>query len=167
MHSKTHPKDNLLTSDTRTTYNDTDGASCLEFALKYRELGFSVIPVNSKNKTGCAFPWKPFQTRLATCDEIKKWWDEYPNHGVAIITGEVSGIIVLDLDCREAFDGIVEAQERFGFPEAHGHYIYAQTGGNGRHYIFKHPGFGVRNHSGAGAIAPGVEVKGSGAVLSG
>jgi len=80
-----------------------------------------------------------------------------------IITGAISGIIVLDLDRRPEHDGMQAASLLFGFESGDG--PYAETGGGGLHVLFKHPGGKVKSHTGKGAIAPGVELKGDGGFI--
>lgn len=70
----------------------------LTVALQYAELdGFSVMPVG-KDKRPLLASWKEFQTRKATEEEIKKWWQQFPNANIGIITGKISGITVIDID---------------------------------------------------------------------
>ncbi|NLX50504.1 MAG: hypothetical protein GXY72_00210 [Deltaproteobacteria bacterium] len=82
----------------------------LQAALEYAERGFSVIPVKpdvdeeSKKKSYVA--WTPYQTRRATPDEIKSWWAKWPRAMIGIVTGEISGIFVIDCDNKEAYEKI-------------------------------------------------------------
>jgi hypothetical protein len=79
---------------------------------------------------------------------------------VAVVTGAVSGIVVLDVDPKH---GGEESLTRFalrnaGLPET----VESLTGGGGRHVYFKHPGFEVRNRAG---LAPGLDLRGDGGVI--
>ena len=85
--------------------------SALEFALAYRELGLSVIPVmpTGKRKSPHAgalhevhgtSTWKPFRDQPATKDEIRGWYQVAPDAGVAILTGCVGDVLVADIDDR-------------------------------------------------------------------
>ncbi|MEK9157970.1 MAG: bifunctional DNA primase/polymerase, partial [Patescibacteria group bacterium] len=65
-------------------------------ALKYAELGFSIIPV-SRDKTPL-IQWKEFQTRRATKDEIKSWFEQFPDMNIGVVTGSISGVIVIDVE---------------------------------------------------------------------
>jgi hypothetical protein len=71
-------------------------------AHAYRDLGFSVMPVGDDKLP--AVKWKWLQDMRPTHEDIREWWDRYPHANVGIVTGEVSGIIVLDLDSRGAKD---------------------------------------------------------------
>jgi hypothetical protein len=70
---------------------------------------FSIIPV--RNKTPLV-PWKEFTTRRAAEQEIQKWKDTLGQFDWGIVTGPVSGILVLDLDDERA---LAEAK-RLGLP---------------------------------------------------
>jgi hypothetical protein len=70
----------------------------LKWALKYREMGFSVIPLRPKAKEPL-IPWTEYQKRIASEAEIKSWFcgaGTAPN--VGIVTGAVSSLAVVDLD---------------------------------------------------------------------
>jgi len=72
----------------------------LAAALKYQEMNLSVIPVG-KDKTPLV-SWREFQDRRASKDEIVNWWTKNPDANVGIVTGEISGITVVDCDSAEA-----------------------------------------------------------------
>lgn len=100
-----------------------------ETALKLIANNRSVIPIKPKSKEPY-IAWKEFQTRIATADELKQWFKDYPDAGIAVITGEISGIVVFDVDPRN--DG---SNKQF-LPYKT---VSSKTGGNGRHYFFKYP----------------------------
>ncbi|MDO8513939.1 MAG: bifunctional DNA primase/polymerase [bacterium] len=102
----------------------------LEMALKYCELGFSVIPVGGDKKP--LGEWKKFQTERASPDQIRGWFDHRPDMNIGIVTGAISGIVVIDVEK----DGSSE-----GFPPT----VTAFTGGGGSHHYYKHPGVPVAN----------------------
>ncbi len=129
----------------------------LESTLKYSSWGWSVIPLHSvkdgkctcKDGAKCGKPgkhpilsWIEFQKRRATPEEIRAWWTKWPWANVAIITGLVSGIIVLDVDGEQGVETL--RKNRYAVP------ITARTGtgGGGWHHIFNHPGFECRNFAG-------------------
>jgi len=79
----------------------------LKAALKYRELGYSVIPVKASDKKPYV-KWTQFQTRKPNTDEIKQWLQKWPEANVAIVTGEISGLTVVDIDSDEGKDAVEE-----------------------------------------------------------
>ncbi len=88
----------------------------LEAALRYRALRYSVIPVHSVVNERCTcgkkdcsgagkhpalLSWKEYQKRAATEAQIRNWFTDHPELNVGIVTGKVSGIVVLDIDGEE------------------------------------------------------------------
>jgi hypothetical protein len=66
-------------------------------AIDYAKRGFSVIPIKCKDKKPL-IAWEQFQHRLVTEAEVKTWYLAWPEANVGIITGEISGLVVIDLD---------------------------------------------------------------------
>ena len=95
-------------------------------ALKYLNAGFSVIPVSGKRPT---VDWKEYQTRKPTEEEITEWSTKYS--GMGIVTGEISGITVVDIDVKS---GGLETLKTLGLPIT----WTVKTGGGGWHYYYKH-----------------------------
>ena len=98
--------------------------------LYARQLGWSVIPVNSDSKQPLV-PWKKFSERRPTDDELRGWPERFKNAGIAVITGPVSGLVVLDCDGKS---GLTEAVER-GLPKT----PMVSTPSGGMHAYFKWP----------------------------
>ena len=69
----------------------------LDMALKYLDLDWSIIPIRPKNK-GALIPWKKYQQRAPTREEVIGWWRENPQAGIAVVLGKNSGIICVDID---------------------------------------------------------------------
>lgn len=69
----------------------------LEVVLELRALEYCPIPC-FPNRKKSIFPWKEFQSRLPSEEEIVQWFAEWPNANIAIVTGEASGIDVIDFD---------------------------------------------------------------------
>ena len=79
----------------------------LEAALRYRnKYNFSVIPVSKTKKP--IIKWEEFQKRIATEEEITKWWTDTPDANIGIVTGLISGIAVIDIDTDEGKETIQE-----------------------------------------------------------
>jgi hypothetical protein len=74
----------------------------LRAALEYAEQGFSVIPLNGKKPAtlpgGGEMHWKVYQSRRATRREIMSWAENGLLQNVGIVCGEISRLVVIDLD---------------------------------------------------------------------
>ena len=101
-------------------------------ALSLAENGFYVLPVNKDKK-----PYiKNWQNDASNDPEvINKWWNEWPEAGVAIHTGK-SKIIVIDVDPRnegeESFKSLIKAHGADWLSK-----YKVKTGGGGTHYYYQ------------------------------
>ena len=116
-------------------------------AVDYYQGGWCPIPIKKASKQTALARLAPYLERPATQEELGSWsWS-----GVGIVTGRLSGILVLDVDGPE---GEVELQKR-------GHPVtpMVRTASGGLHLYFKHPNHYVRTGI---RVAPGLDVKASG-----
>jgi hypothetical protein len=76
--------------------------STRDFARAYRTR-WPIIPVGP-DKRQVLPSWKPYMRRLSTPVEVDQWWpsDDPDRYGLAVVCGEVSGVIVLDADGSQA-----------------------------------------------------------------
>lgn len=82
----------------------------LSYALKYLKLGFSIIPIRGKHYSngdeglskGPLVKWTEFQHRHPTEKEVSLWFTRYPKANIAVVTGSISGIVVVDFDSEQA-----------------------------------------------------------------
>ena len=127
-----------------------------QYALDYLKRGWSVIPVRPREKRP-AIRWLEYQSRLASEDEIKTWYQHRQDANVAIVTGAVSGLVVVDIDPRHGGEeSLAELVRQHGpLPDT----IEVLTGGGGRHVYFRHPGGTLRNRVG---FVPGIDLRGDG-----
>jgi hypothetical protein len=123
----------------------------LNQALRYEEAGFSVIPVHFIGADGrcscgsarCRSPgkhpkvtWRANQTTRLTADELRKLLADPKTTNVGIVTGPISGIMVLDIDGEEGLKSLKDA----GFPlESFPDTPTVRTGGGGLHLYFRYP----------------------------
>ena len=73
--------------------------SAREAALGYLSRGWSVIPIEPRAKRPLT-AWLEFQNRCASPREIDAWFASWPDANVGIVTGRVSGLVVIDVDAR-------------------------------------------------------------------
>jgi hypothetical protein len=65
------------------------------------ELGFSLIPLRPHSKRPVPGRWKMAQVARATLTSLRRDLDRHPEANLAVVTGSVSGIVVVDLDNDE------------------------------------------------------------------
>jgi hypothetical protein len=129
--------------------------SLLPVALDYLDRGWSVIPIRIEDGVKKALvKWKPFQTRRAEPEEVQRWWKEFPDALVGIVTGEISNLVVVDIDPKHGGDADTWAKRQ---PSG----LRANTRSGGAHFYYSYPEGGrVRNS--AGRIAKGIDVRAEG-----
>jgi hypothetical protein len=96
--------------------------------------------------------WREYQSRRATPGEIAAWWDRWPNANLGVVTGCVSGLVVLDLDGPEA----VAYAKRHGVP-----LTPTVATGKGWHIYFQYPGQPVQNAASLDGVK-GLDVRANG-----
>lgn len=84
----------------------------LERAREYVERGFSVIPLKSRSKKPVLPSWKEYQHRRPTDDQLIHWFGNGCNYNIGIVTGQISNLMVIDLDSGNA----VELARSLGLP---------------------------------------------------
>jgi len=123
----------------------------IEFALFYLARRWSVIPLRPRDKRPL-LDWQKYQDQQATEEEIREWWNRWPDANIGLVTGTVSGLVVLDLDDPEA----VKLVKQQGVPPT----VVASTG-KGWHIYFQHPGQPVVNAVALGGVK-GLDVRADG-----
>ncbi len=73
----------------------------LTTAQAYHDLGYAVIPLKGKV---AAVPWAAFQRRKPDPDLLRHWFSQPDITGIGILTGWISGLVVLDFDTQAAYD---------------------------------------------------------------
>ncbi len=102
----------------------------LKAALDYRAVGLSMIPVNHDKKP--FIPWKKYQTEKADDRQLREWWQNWPDAMIGIVTGDISGILVIDVDTLEGHNLLEKL-----LPDTLITPI-ARTPSGGWHYYFKY-----------------------------
>lgn len=125
-------------------------------ALAYLARGWSVIPMQPRGKRPLVL-WLEFQQQRAAPARVEHWFRRWPDANVGIVTGALSGVLVLDVDPRHGgADSLAQLEVRHApMPRT----VEAITGGGGRHLYFAHPGGTVPNRAG---IGPGIDLRGDG-----
>jgi hypothetical protein len=137
----------------------------LDAALRYAANGWAVFPCHHPTPAGCSCgradctsPAKHPATRRGLHDassdpvQIERWWRERPDANVAIRTGRVSRLVVIDVDLPH---GPTSLRRLLGPATP-----TVSTGSGGAHLYFDPHGLQVTNS--AGRLGPGLDVRGDG-----
>jgi hypothetical protein len=105
------------------------GLSRGDVALQYGLAGFSVIPLLPKGKTPL-IEWKCYQAERASQKQIQEWWKRWPDANIGIVTGKISGIVVVDIDIPDKKDGVLLLADTS---------FIVRTGSGGYHLYYLYP----------------------------
>ncbi len=141
-----------------------------EVAMTYLSRGWSIIPQVPRTKKPHV-KWKPFQDRLPTETEIESWWSQWPDAGMAIIPGRLSGILVVDVDGSEAHDAMMR---HLGVEPIAPKVLSGSRAPHRYHLFFQHPDFSTgakktpwhpklefRGHAGLTVLPPSLHKSGN------
>ena len=114
-------------------------------AMVYLTRGWSPIPVGSDKRP--LLEWKRFQDEHATEAEISAWYETWPEGALGIVTGKVSGLLVLDIDAADPkrfATGCAKIAELLpdGLTTP-----TVRTRRGGLHYYFRRPDVGMGNRA--------------------
>lgn len=132
------------------------GSAMLGAALELAARGWSVLPMEARGKRPLV-AWRGLQERPAAPAEVEAWFGEHPEANLGVVTGVVSGLVVIDVDpAHGGAQSLAQLEIEHGsLPRT----VEALTGCGGRHLYFAHPAGVVPNRTG---IAPGIDVRGDG-----
>ena len=151
--------------------NNTQPSPLLSSAIEYATKGWQIIPLHAYldgcctcEKPDCGSPAKhPLTARglhdaTTDADTIERWWAETQGFAnIGVVTGELSGLVVVDIDAKSGgLETLARLERTYGVART----PTADTGGGGKHYFFCYPlGYIVGNRTG---IQPGIDVRGDG-----
>lgn len=130
-------------------------------AIKYATQGIPVFPIVQNDK-------RPLCTngfKNATTDNtvINDWWTKWPDANIGIPTGEITGLLVLDVDNKNGVSGSDSLKaliEEYGeLPNTRQHL----TPSGGYHLIYKYSGSNVPCT--VGNLGPGLDVRSNGGYI--
>lgn len=131
----------------------TAGLSKIATLHSYVERGWNIFPIEPNGKrpmivsSGIDAEGQPFDTRLKwntfqynkiSKDQVAEWHEQWPEANWAVVCGQISGIVVMDVDGP---DGIASLERHH--PEMSSIQTFVQKTPRGHHLFFKHPGSGV------------------------
>ena len=138
------------------------GDSCLDAALEAAARGWHVFPCGANKR-----PLTPHGFKNATTseDEIRRLWAEHPGASVGIATG-ASGLVVVDIDCKNGARGLDEWHELSAELGRTGDdTTLVDTPSGGMHVYYQANGHRVG--STASKLAPGIDTRAGGGYVIG
>ena len=139
-------------------------------AISYARKGWAVLPLHSVVDGGCSCgtrdcgsPAKHPRTEHGLSDAttdleiITRGWKSWPDANIGVRTGQISGIVVLDIDVK---NGGLESWEDLQDLNGRVDTLTSLTGGGGRHLFFEAPTGELKTTS--GQIAPGIDTRAEG-----
>jgi hypothetical protein len=121
-------------------------------AIGYATRGVSVHPLPPGEKKSRTL-WAERQRVAMTEREVEEHWTQHPEDNIAIITGALSKLVVVDVDPSH---GGVSTPFEGTTP------LVVQTRSGGWHFYYQHPGHHVKSVAGPNPSLPGVDVRGDG-----
>ena len=122
----------------------------LAAAQGYASCGWAVFPLVPGQKR----PLTDHGFKDATTDsaKISRWWKKYPDANIGVATGNISGLIVVDID---------DPRSTAALRKLTGNTVTrtSQTQSGGWHLFFKHPGIELGNRT---KFLPGIDLRGDG-----
>lgn len=131
--------------------------SIVEAATTYIEMDFFIIPIKPGEKAPLIKEWP----NKATNDlkQVKKWLETWPDMNIGIVTGEKSGVWVLDIDVKNEAKGnetLAILEKCCGKFET----LRCRTWSGGEHIYFKYPlNAEIKNSVNK---LPGIDIRGDG-----
>jgi len=81
----------------------------LQHALLYHRMGLNVIPAAGKRPL---IRWRELEKKRLSLEETESLFERYRGANIALITGRISGVVVIDIDDREKHASLVEKLEK-------------------------------------------------------
>lgn len=132
---------------------------------RYYALGWSVIPVDTlglydasdKRPKHPLVSWKKYQDERANESAIHDWTRRWPKCGIGIVTGRISGIVVIDVDDEDKAGDLIESLPITATVKT----------SKGHHYYFRYPSYLEPEEvvPTKARFLPGVDVRGDGGMV--
>lgn len=133
----------------------------LDSAIRYAEKKCPIFPIREQDKAPATI--HGYLDSTTDLGIIREWWSKNPNYNIGMPTGEMSGIVVIDIDnhpekSRNGFASLRYLERLYGTLPATAE---VQTGSGGKHLYFKYPSGHTINNS-TDKLAEGIDVRGQG-----
>jgi len=138
-----------------------------EAALLYQSFGWSVIPLKPRDKRPL-IPWKDYQTRKATEEELFEWFAD-TNNNIGVVAGQLSNLTIVDCDSEEAIQFFEQTSLEAGCtletykvktPKGQHYYFLFKPGSSNFQAKKEWPGIDLRSEGGFCAAPPSIHPTG-------
>jgi len=152
-----HPDHSTARSDAQVAVSGPAALDSLAAALSYRSLDWSVFPIRYGEKRP-RVRWKGLQECLPDRNQVGDWFGCWPEDGIAVALGPLSGLLAIDVDGQEAHAELcnrlgtlpVTPAVKSGNPDPHRYHLF-----------FQHPA-GLETRAKATPWHPQLEFRGHG-----
>lgn len=131
--------------------------STVDLAREYVSQGWSVLPVRPDEKRPYMANWLQYNHQRATMEQVGQWFAALTGAGVGVVTGKVSGMVVLDVeaDCPTPVEELLRR-----WPTR----LVSRTGSGGYHLFYAYP-HGVGRISNRVRIFEGADLRADGGFI--
>jgi hypothetical protein len=130
-------------------------------ARDYAKAGIPVFPLVPNEKR--PLTGNGFKDATTDLDVINQWWDKWPNANIGMVTGTLTGTLIVDVDCKDRTDGnksLQELESKCGtLLETRRH----NTPSGGYHLLFSTGSLVIPNS--ASKIGDGIDIRGEGGYI--
>ena len=132
-------------------------SSATDLAREYVSQGWSVLPVRPDEKRPYMQNWLQYMHQRATREQVDRWFAALTGAGVGVVTGKVSGMVVLDVehDCPTSIEDLLRR-----WPTR----LVSRTGSGGYHLFYQYPQ-GVGRISNRVRIFEGADLRADGGFI--
>jgi hypothetical protein len=118
-------------------------------ALNYYDGGLVPIPLEGKK---ALVKWGDFHDTKPSREQVQQWFQQFPDSRIGIITGQVSNLLVLDVDGEEGINQIKDKEVPTTWT--------VKTPRGGYHYYFNFPEILKDSKTTLAGILPNVDIRG-------
>lgn len=128
--------------------------SLSEISLEYYNRGYCVLPVAPYTKRPLLRSWEKYSKVRPEPGDLVRWFDNLTSAGIGMVTGKISGLIVVDID---TVSGIGPEEITRDYPTE----MIARSASGGYHLYYKYPESGIPVPNRV-SFLPGVDLRGDG-----
>jgi putative DNA primase/helicase len=134
-----------------------DGSCSCPCGRRCKKTGEHVCGTNCLNIGKHPRTYHGLKEATTDAKQIKQWWRKWPDANIGGVTGEVSGIVGMDVDPKHGGDlSLTDLIEVYG--DEWLDTFHTKTGSGGFHFLFKFPlGSNLRNTT--NKLAPGIDTR--------